>query len=53
MTRGGGSIPVQLSYGYTLTIRKFFWVLNETLFIFLIAFGLISIRLSIHPKEQY
>src|SRR4030042_2331766 len=36
-----------------MTIKKFFWVLNGVLFIFFIAFGLISIRLSLNQKEQY
>ena len=36
-----------------MTIRKFFWVLKGTLFIFLTAFGLISIQLSLNQKEEY
>ena len=36
-----------------MTIRKFFWALNSAFFIFLIALGMISIRLSLSQKTLY
>jgi len=36
-----------------MTIKKFFWGLYSTLFILLIAFGLISVRLSLDQKEHH
>jgi methyl-accepting chemotaxis protein len=36
-----------------MTIRKLFWVLYSAFLIFLIALGLISIRLSLNQKGQY
>jgi methyl-accepting chemotaxis protein len=36
-----------------MTIKKFFWVLYSAFLIFLIAFGLISIRLSLAQKGLY
>jgi methyl-accepting chemotaxis protein len=36
-----------------MPIKKFFWVLYSAFLIFLIALGLISIRLSLNQKEPY
>jgi methyl-accepting chemotaxis protein len=36
-----------------MTIKKFFWILYGTFFIFLTGLGLISIRLSLNQKGQY
>jgi methyl-accepting chemotaxis protein len=36
-----------------MRIRKFFWILYGVFFIFLIALGLMSIRLSLNQNQQY
>ncbi|HEX9948512.1 MAG TPA: HAMP domain-containing protein, partial [Thermodesulfobacteriota bacterium] len=36
-----------------MTIKKFFWILYGAFFIFLIALGLMSIRLSLNQKQLY